>query len=74
MSAGLTCVSSCEANAFSKSDELRAYDRVLIAVGEYFRQASSLDEDRKVEITHLPPIYFQHPGNWDPLPCPFVRC
>lgn len=39
-----------------------AHERVLIAIGEYFRQAASLDEDNKVEIIDLPPIYFQHQG------------
>ena len=53
----------CEANAFSTTDDLPGYKSVLLAVGEYFSEDSSVDQDTKVHLTAKPPIYFQHHGH-----------
>ncbi|EER27535.1 hypothetical protein CPC735_028710 [Coccidioides posadasii C735 delta SOWgp] len=53
----------CEPAAFSSTKELTADESLLNAVREYFLQAPPEYADKKVIQTHLPPIYFQHPGH-----------
>ncbi|KAG0648301.1 Zinc finger-containing ubiquitin peptidase 1 [Hyphodiscus hymeniophilus] len=61
---------SCDPQAFkpkkgekgSKGDGPAAFQILFDAVQAYF-QAACIDFDRKVRLTSLPPIYFQHPGH-----------
>lgn len=53
----------CEANAFGQVGETFAYGRLLEAVEQYFVPTSE-PHSRRVCRTSLPPIYFQHPGEY----------
>ncbi|KAJ5263746.1 hypothetical protein N7478_011351 [Penicillium angulare] len=53
----------CEASSLSESDKYRAYDSLYMEVATYFRQNNSLEDERRVFVTDLPPIYFQHQGH-----------
>ncbi|KAH6684384.1 peptidase family C78-domain-containing protein [Halenospora varia] len=57
---------ACEAQALKpkkdKADAERAYNLLFDAVETYFANGCT-DFRTKVRCTHLPPIYFQHPGH-----------
>ncbi|KAJ5928001.1 hypothetical protein N7466_006957 [Penicillium verhagenii] len=46
-----------------ESGDLRAYDSLYMDVATYFRSGCSLDDEKRVYRTDLPPIYFQHQGH-----------
>lgn len=41
---------------------MRAYDSLYMDVATYFRSGCSLEDEKRVYKTDLPPIYFQHQG------------
>ncbi|KKK26733.1 hypothetical protein ARAM_000299 [Aspergillus rambellii] len=53
----------CKATSISKTNEMTAYNNLLSHIAAYFRSACPLDTDKKVILTSLPPIYFQHQGH-----------
>ncbi|KKY29237.1 hypothetical protein UCRPC4_g00027 [Phaeomoniella chlamydospora] len=53
----------CQASAFSTAPDLPAYKALLLAVGEYFSEDTSIDLDNKIHMTSKPPIYLQHQGH-----------
>ena len=55
---------SCEANAFSDSNDVSGYQHVLNAVEDYFLGAVPHTGNKKVCNTSLPPLYFQYPGTY----------
>ncbi|KAI9683138.1 MAG: hypothetical protein M1829_005929 [Trizodia sp. TS-e1964] len=52
----------CQANGFSKTEEIRAHHKLLPLVEEYFA-GSCVEMPEKVHRTDLPPLYFQHAGH-----------
>lgn len=59
----------CEANSIGETQDLRAHDALYMNIADYFRQAYSLDGEKKTVITELPPVYFQHQGMRPMLVC-----
>ncbi|KAJ5792179.1 uncharacterized protein N7503_008157 [Penicillium pulvis] len=53
----------CDASSLSESGNLRAYDSLYMDVATYFRSGCSLEDEKRVYKTDLPPIYFQHQGH-----------
>ncbi|RMJ24452.1 Peptidase family C78 [Aspergillus sp. HF37] len=53
----------CEANSIGQTGDLRAHDALCMNIAEYLRRGCSLEDDEKVLMTDLPPIYFQHQGH-----------
>ncbi|KAJ5540629.1 hypothetical protein N7494_005705 [Penicillium frequentans] len=53
----------CDASSLSESGTLRAYDSLYMDVATYFRSGCSLEDEKRVYKTDLPPIYFQHQGH-----------
>lgn len=45
-----------------ESGNMRAHDALYMDVANYFRSNCSLEDEKKVFMTDLPPIYFQHQG------------
>lgn len=52
----------CEANSIGQTGDLRAHDALCMNIAEYLRRGCSLEDDEKVVMTDLPPVYFQHQG------------
>ncbi|EAU30608.1 predicted protein [Aspergillus terreus NIH2624] len=52
----------CEASSIAKTGETQAHDALFANIANYFRQACSTDQEKKVLMTNLPPIYLQHQG------------
>lgn len=52
----------CEASSIGQTGDLRAHDALCMNIAEYFRRGCSLEDDKKVVMTDLPPVYFQHQG------------
>ncbi|KAJ5765574.1 hypothetical protein N7520_005133 [Penicillium odoratum] len=46
-----------------ENSNLRAYDSLYMDVAAYFRSACTLEDEKRVYKTDLPPIYFQHHGH-----------
>ncbi|KAJ5728002.1 hypothetical protein N7493_004332 [Penicillium malachiteum] len=53
----------CDASSLSESSALRAYDALYMEVATYFRSNIALEDEKRVFVTDLPPIYFQHQGH-----------
>ncbi|KAJ5095149.1 hypothetical protein N7532_007440 [Penicillium argentinense] len=53
----------CDASSITEARDRRAYDALYMDVAAYYHSVCSLDDPRKVFMTDLPPIYFQHQGH-----------
>lgn len=52
----------CNALAFQSSPEGSAYEGLFDAVETYFQRGCAAN-DKKIQKTWMPPLYFQHPGH-----------
>ncbi|CAI7671695.1 unnamed protein product [Penicillium pancosmium] len=54
----------CDASSLSEASNMRAHMALYQDVASYFRSHCSLDDEKKkIFMTDLPPIYFQHQGH-----------